>query len=89
MSQDVPPFILAMGDPLRYGGVNSVGLSRKGFTKEDINLIKQAYRYIFQENLRRETALEKISSELPASPNIKMISDFVAGCERGMIRGKR
>lgn len=89
VSQDVPPFILAMGDPLRYGGVNSVGLSRKGFSKDEINNIKRTYKIVFQENLRREEALEKISSTITVTPIIESIIAFIKRAERGMIRGTR
>ena len=45
--QDVPPFILANGEPLQYAGINSVGLTRRGFDLETRNLIKRAYKLLY------------------------------------------
>lgn len=86
--KDVPPYILAMGEPLQYGGVNRVGLLRKGFSEELISQIKRAYRFIFRSNLTRREAIAKIRSEFPMSPEIENILQFVEHSERGLIRGK-
>ena len=45
--QDVPPYILAMGEPLQFSGLNSIGLRRKNFSTETRKQIKQAYQYIY------------------------------------------
>ncbi len=83
--KDVPPFILAMGEPLRYGGTNFVGLTRLGFTSQQLQAIKRAYRYIYQSNLPLKEALAKIKDELSDSPEALKIVDFVQRSERGII----
>ncbi|HFB67603.1 MAG TPA: acyl-ACP--UDP-N-acetylglucosamine O-acyltransferase, partial [Calditrichae bacterium] len=50
VTKDVPPYVLAMGDPIRYGGTNFVGLKRRGFSSETLRLIKRAYRTVYQSN---------------------------------------
>ena len=83
--QDVPPYIRAAGEPLRYIGVNSIGLSRRGFTEEAINTIKKAYRFIFRSQLKQADALEKVGKELPQTDEIKHIIAFIQASQRGLI----
>ena len=85
VSQDVPPFIMAVGDPLRYSGINTVGLKRRGFTSEERMEIKRAYRIFFRSGLRKIEALDKLKSNFPNNKNIKQIIDFIEKSERGII----
>lgn len=87
VAKDVPPYILAMGVPLQYGGINSVGLSRRGFSDEQLKAIKVAYRTLFRDNLPRKEAIEKIRGEHSDSAEVEEILKFVEGSERGIIRG--
>lgn len=87
VSKDVPPFVLAMGEPLQYGGVNHVGLSRKGFSPEVLLEIKRAYRFIYRSNLTRKEAVEKIRQELKPLPQLEAIIGFIEKSERGLIKG--
>ena len=57
VSKDVPPYIKAVRNPLSYGGVNSVGLKRRGFDLEKINHILDIYRYIFNKGMNTTQAL--------------------------------
>ena len=85
VSQDVPPFIMAVGDPLKYGGINSIGLRRRGFSsKERIN-IKRAYRIYFKSELRPAEALKKIKAEFQKDKNILSILNFIENSNRGII----
>ena len=83
--QDVPPFIIAAGEPLRFGGINKIGLQRRGFSDEKRLLIKKAYRTYFVSKINRTDALNKIKSELPATDEIKEIVQFIENSERGII----
>jgi UDP-N-acetylglucosamine acyltransferase len=85
VSQDVPPFITAVGDPLRYAGINTIGLKRRGFSLEERMEIKRAYRIFFRSGLRKIEALEKLRTEFPSSKSIKTIIDFIVKSERGII----
>ncbi|HEX5155019.1 MAG TPA: acyl-ACP--UDP-N-acetylglucosamine O-acyltransferase [Parafilimonas sp.] len=84
--KDVPPFIKAIRDPLSYGGVNSVGLKRRGFSLEKINEILDIYRIIYNKGLNTSKALEYIQTELPASEERDEIIDFIRGSERGIVK---
>jgi UDP-N-acetylglucosamine acyltransferase len=83
--QDVPPFILAAGEPLKYTGINHVGLRRRGFSSEERQIIKKAYRLYFRSELDRSAALEKIRDEFPNNRNIDRIINFISSSGRGII----
>jgi UDP-N-acetylglucosamine acyltransferase len=85
--KNVPPFIRVARDPLQYIGVNTVGLSRRGFDKEVINQIEDIYRLLFVRGHNVTNALELIEQEIPAS-NIKtQIMDFVRNSKDGIVKG--
>lgn len=83
--KDVPPYIMAGGDPLEFCGLNTVGLTRRGFSKEKIEEIKNAYRFVYRSNLNVTQAVEKIQSELTVTPEIQEILNFVEVSRRGII----
>ena len=83
--QDVPPYILAMGEPLKFSGLNAVGLQRKNFPPEVRKQIKQAYRYIYQSDLNRSQAVSQIKKTFNDVPEIDSIIDFIENSDRGLI----
>ena len=83
--QDVPPFILAGKHPVQYSGINSLGLSRRGFSDEEKADIKKAYRYLFRSDLNQSDALSKVRSEFSNSKYIKDIIHFYESSKRGII----
>ncbi|NLZ73332.1 MAG: acyl-ACP--UDP-N-acetylglucosamine O-acyltransferase [Bacteroidales bacterium] len=84
-SKDIPPYIIAGRDPIRYSGINTIGLRRRGFSNEAINSIHDAYRIIYQQGLNRKEALDKIEAELPMTEEIRYITDFIRNSKRGII----
>ncbi|MBX7151071.1 acyl-ACP--UDP-N-acetylglucosamine O-acyltransferase [bacterium] len=86
IAQDVPPYVLAAGEPLRYAGLNYVGLRRKNFSEEQIRSIEKAYHIIYREKLNRSAALVRIKETLPLSHEINSIINFFEKSERGVIR---
>ncbi|MBH50985.1 MAG: acyl-[acyl-carrier-protein]--UDP-N-acetylglucosamine O-acyltransferase [Candidatus Marinimicrobia bacterium] len=83
--QDVPPFIIGAGIPLRFVGINKIGLERRGFSEENRALIKKAYRTYFKSKLNRRDAIQKIKNELPQTKEIIEIIDFIESSNRGII----
>ncbi|MDP8239301.1 MAG: acyl-ACP--UDP-N-acetylglucosamine O-acyltransferase [Candidatus Hatepunaea meridiana] len=83
--QDVPPFILTTGEPLKYLGLNVVGLKRKGFKLSQLSTIKAAYQFIYRSNLNLTQAVDAIKSELEQTEEIKEILDFIDKSDRGLI----
>ena len=85
--KDVPPYIKVAKEPLSFIGINSIGLSRKGFSEEKILEIQNIYRNIFQSNLNYTQAIEKIKKEFSNSKEIENIIKFISESERGIIKG--
>lgn len=85
---DVPPFIKADREPLSYMGLNTVGLSRRGFQKEQIDEIHEIYRAIYQKGMNMTQALEYVEEEFKPSAERDHILDFIRKSERGVIRAK-
>ncbi|MCX6321547.1 MAG: acyl-ACP--UDP-N-acetylglucosamine O-acyltransferase [Bacteroidia bacterium] len=85
---DVPPFIKADRDPLSYLGLNSVGLTRRGFEKERIDEIHNIYRVIYQNGMNISQALDNIEKEFKPSPDRDYILEFIRKSERGIIRAR-
>jgi len=83
--QDVPPYIMATGEPLRYAGLNSIGLKRRGFSSETVSVLKKTYRLIFRSKLNLTQALERIENELEPIPEVKNVIEFIRSSERGLI----
>jgi len=84
--QDVPPFMIADGNPAKIRGINLVGMERKGLPPETVKQIKEAFRIIYRSKYNTGQALEAIRAELPESSEIKLIVDFIEKSERGIIR---
>jgi UDP-N-acetylglucosamine acyltransferase len=84
--QDVPPFMIADGNPAKVRGINVVGLERSGFAPETIKAIKEAFRLIYRSKYNTRQAIEAIQQELPASAEITQILEFIQNSERGIIR---
>jgi UDP-N-acetylglucosamine acyltransferase len=85
VTKDVPPYILAGRTPLRFIGINYIGLKRKGFSNEVIHQIKDAYRIVYSDNLNFKDALKKLTDEMEMTNEIKTIFDFVSQSERGIL----
>jgi UDP-N-acetylglucosamine acyltransferase len=85
--QDVPPFLIADGNPANLRGVNHVGLERRGFTEQDIKALRRAYRILADKTLNFSQATGKIeASEDAANVNVQTLLQFLKTTERGVIR---
>jgi UDP-N-acetylglucosamine acyltransferase len=82
--QDVPPFMLADGNPAETRTINKVGMERNGISDDVQAAMRQAYKILFREGLTIPNALERIEVEVPASPEIQHLLQFVRESERGI-----
>ena len=82
--QDVPPYMLADGNPAQTRTVNKVGLERRGVSEEAQVALKQAYKILFRDGLTISNALVKIDSELPKSPEMEHLLQFARTSQRGL-----
>jgi len=90
VTQDVPPYLIADGNPAVIRSINKVGLERAGFTSEQIARVKFAYRVLYREGLNRSQALEKLGEhEEVNEPEIQSFLLFAEKSERGITPGLR
>jgi len=88
VSKDVPPYVLAVGNRARLYGLNKVGLRRKGFSTEDIDEIRHAYKIIFLSSLGVKEAVKRLRHEMPGSVHAKRFLDFIERSKRGVTRAR-
>ena len=86
VGKDVPPYILAMRDPLTYAGLNKVGLKRRGFSEKDLSQLKKAFKILYYEHHTIKEAIQKISDSVDLTPHIKHLIEFLGSSDRGIIR---
>ena len=84
-SQDIPPYIIAGKEPVKYCGLNLVGLRRRGFSNETIQNIHNTYRILYSKGLITE-AIQEIKDTLEITQEIQYILDFLTSSKRGIIR---
>jgi UDP-N-acetylglucosamine acyltransferase len=85
ISQDVPPYIKAVGNPIKLYGLNSVGLQRNGFPEEVVRELKRAYRMFFRSELNMTQAKERAAAELHPYPEVQQLLRFLEESGRGVV----
>lgn len=85
VAKDVPPYLKAVGNPVKLYGLNSVGLQRSGFDESVIRELKRAYRLFFRSELNVSQARERAATELSSSPEVDHFLRFLEGSDRGVI----
>ncbi len=84
--KDIPPFVMAAGQPAAPHGLNSEGLKRRGFSAESLAVLKRAYKTLYREGNTLAEAQDKLEPEAHAHPEVRQLLDFIARAERGIIR---
>ncbi len=85
VSKDIPPFLKAVGNPIRLYGLNGVGLQRNGFPEPVVRELKRAYRLFFRSDLNLSQAMERAETELQLFPEVRELMEFVEGSGRGVV----
>ncbi|MES3021373.1 MAG: acyl-ACP--UDP-N-acetylglucosamine O-acyltransferase [Pseudomonadota bacterium] len=90
LSQDVPPFVLAGGNPSAARGVNIEGLKRRGFTRPEIDAIRAAYKTIYRAGLTLEEAKTELAAAAgqggEGAAHIQTMLTFLDNASRGIVR---
>ena len=91
LTQDVPPFVMVAGNPAAAKGINVEGLKRRGFTREQIDAIRAAYKLIYRGGLTLEEAkasLQEQEGALPsdAAEQVRSMREFLGVATRGIVR---
>jgi UDP-N-acetylglucosamine acyltransferase len=84
--QDVPPFMIADGNPARVRGVNQIGLERHGFAEESVRPLREAYRLLYRSKMNVKQAVEEIRKTLLPGAEIEQLVAFIESSGRGIIR---
>ena len=90
LTQDVPPFVTAGGNPAEAQSINAEGLKRRGFSPERITLIKQMYRLLYRQGLTLHAARQQIDAlrgeVAEADADIALMQGFLSSAARGIVR---
>ncbi len=84
--QDLPPFVIAAGNPGVPRSINAEGLKRRGYPVESVAAVKRAYKTLYKRGLKLDEARAAIESDLAAVPELALLTDFLAVPGRGIIR---
>jgi UDP-N-acetylglucosamine acyltransferase len=86
VTRDVPPYVMAVGQPAEPHSVNTIGLQRRGFSSEQILNIRRAYRILYRSGLKLKAALEELDKEAVSQPEIRPFIDFIRLSSRSIVR---
>ncbi len=84
--QDVPPYMMADGNPAATRALNREGLKRNDVSEETQAGLKQAHRILFRENLTMANAIDKAKTEIGANPELNHLLNFIQSSERGIAK---
>jgi UDP-N-acetylglucosamine acyltransferase len=90
LSQDLPPYVTASGNPAEAQGINQEGLKRRGFSVERIDAVKQMHRLLYRKSLTLDDAMLQIAAlrqaHAQSDADIALMLDFLAAATRGIVR---
>jgi UDP-N-acetylglucosamine acyltransferase len=84
--QDIAPFMMADGNPAETRFVNKVGLERSGLGADTVSTLTKAYKILFRSGLTLDNALSRLEADLPSTPELKELIQFVRASQRGLAR---
>ena len=85
VAKDVPPYVKAVGNPIKLYGLNTVGLERNGFPEDVVRELKRAYRLFFKSELNLTQARARAETELTPIPEVQEFLKFFERSERGAV----
>lgn len=88
VTQDVPPFCTVHGDRAQLAGLNEVGLSRNGFSEDDVRTMRKIYRALFSQKGLMKEKVAKVREEYGQAKGCELIVQFVEKTERGICRAR-
>ncbi len=85
VTQDVPPYVRAAGNPVRAFGVNTIGLERRGFSPEKRATVKRTYSVLYRKKLNVTQALSHLKNGTFEDPERRVLVDFLESSQRGIV----
>lgn len=86
VTHDIPPFMIAKGDPAQPVGLNLVALRRRGFSSDTISGLKKAFRILYRDNLALQDAQQALAELVKTIPEVQKIIDVMQNSKRGLLR---
>ena len=86
VTRDVPPYVMAVGNPAVPHSINAEGLKRRGFTADQIRNLRNAYRILYRSDTPLAAAVEQLAALVATQPELKLLLDFIGTSERSLIR---
>jgi UDP-N-acetylglucosamine acyltransferase len=86
ITKDVPPYMIAHGDPLEVRGFNRIGMERRGIDETGRKAVKEAYRILYRQDAPVAESLDNIEAEVEQTPEIKHLLEFCRASEKGITR---
>jgi UDP-N-acetylglucosamine acyltransferase len=84
--RDVPPYVMAGGNSAQPHGINSEGLKRRGFSSDDIEVVRRAYKTLYRTKFTFDEAREAIREQAQQAPPLAILAQFLDSTQRGIIR---
>jgi UDP-N-acetylglucosamine acyltransferase len=84
--QDLPPFVMAAGNPAEPRSINAEGLKRRGFSADAVAAVKRAYKTLYKSGMKLDEARAGIDAESVAFPELALLTEFLTLPGRGIIR---
>jgi UDP-N-acetylglucosamine acyltransferase len=86
VGKDIPAFVMVAGAPAAARNINIEGLKRRGFSKDDIAALSQAYKTLYRRGLTVEQALTELREQANANPHVQTLIDSIVASTRGIVR---
>ncbi len=86
LRQDVPPYVMAEGNPAAARGINSEGLRRRGFSAEAINAVREAFKTLYRNGLTLAEARRELAERASSQPELQALVTFLDAASRGIVR---
>jgi UDP-N-acetylglucosamine acyltransferase len=86
VTRDVPPYVMAVGNPAVPHSINAEGLKRRGFSADQIRNLRNAYRILYRSDTPLAAAVEQLAALVATQPELKLLLDFIGTSERSLIR---
>ncbi len=86
INMDVPAYVVVKGTPAQPKGINITGLERRGFSKESIRAIRQAYKIIYRQGLNIDAALKQLEPLVKEHAELQLLIDSIKASQKGIIR---
>jgi len=86
VNQSIPPYVTVSGEKAKARGINAEGLKRRGYTSEQIQQVKRAYKILYRTGKTLEEAREELANMAGSSPEIQPLVDFLDTTGKSMIR---